>query len=301
MKTCRVRVYGKVNMFLDVVGKTENYHSLDSVVCTINVFDDVIITSRKDEKIVLRTGGGLYSVSDSFDNNAYKAASAFSERFHTRGVDILLRKNIPVGGGLGGSSADIAGVLTAMKRLYGVDEDIKPLADSLGSDSGYLLTGGYARLCGRGEIVTPLDIKTKLYLVVVPAKGGCNTSECFKNYDASPLEPIEGGAEKIIRDLSNGTIDGKDFYNALYAAACVVNPAIKENFEALTDLSPTAVFMSGSGSCVCAAYPTPELCLWALDKIKRKHRDAFVTETLSADELKPSSFFTRSLYSSEAK
>ena len=284
-------------MFLDVVGKSDNYHLLDSVVCTVNVFDDIVVTSRKDDKIVLKTGGGLYYVRDTFDNNAYKAALAFSQAFNTRGVDILLHKNIPVGGGLGGSSADIAGVLTAMKRLYGVEEDIKPLADSLGSDSGYLLTGGYARLQGRGEIVTPLDIKTKLYLVVVPAKGGCNTGECFKKFDDLEYKPIDGGAEKIIKNLAENKICGEDFYNALYSPACLVNPEIKENYEVLSSLSPDAVFMSGSGSCVCAIYSTPELCLWALEKVRKKHRGAFVTETLSLSELKPSFFFARNLYS----
>lgn len=298
MKVCRVKAYGKVNMFLDVVGERDGYHALDTVVATIDVYDGITVTARRDSKVVLRTGGGLYSVIDNDDNNAYKAAKLFVDTFGTNGVDVSLRKNIPVGSGLGGSSADIAGVLTAMKRLYKIDADVKPLADRLGSDSGYLLEGGFARLKGRGEIVEPLDLDVKLYMLVVPAKGGCNTKECFARYDALSRAEKECSAEELINALREGS-SFNGFYNALYPAAIEVNPEIKKNYDLLASLSPSALFMSGSGSSVCAVYPTIELCLWALDKIKRTHRDAFVTETLTKKETEKSAFFKRSLYSIE--
>lgn len=297
MRTCRVKAYAKVNLFLDIVGTNNGYHDLDTVVVTVNVFDNVSVTRRKDDKIVLKTGGGLYFVCDNEDNNAYKAAKAFCDAFNTNGVDISISKNIPVGSGLGGSSADIAGVLKAMKKLYGIEEDIKPLADSLGSDSGYLLTGGYARLLGRGDKVEPLDIDKKLYILVAPSKGGCNTRECFKEYDSSPLSPVEGGADRLIENLKSNKVVGSDFYNALYPAACRVNDRILSVYELIASLSPSAAFMSGSGSSVCAIFETPELCYWALEKVRKLSRYAFVTETLSSGELKPLPFFRRSLYS----
>ena len=271
MRTCRVKAYAKVNLFLDIVGTNNGYHDLDTVVVTVNVFDNVSVTRRKDDKIVLKTGGGLYYVRDNEDNNAYKAAKAFCDAFNTNGVDISISKNIPVGSGLGGSSADIAGVLKAMKKLYGIEEDIKPLADSLGSDSGYLL--------------------------IAPSKGGCNTRECFKEYDSSPLSPVAGGADRLIENLKNNKVVGSDFYNALYPAACRVNDRILSVYELIASLSPSAAFMSGSGSSVCAIFETPELCYWALEKVRKLSRGAFVTETLSSGELKPLPFFRRSLYS----
>lgn len=297
MKTCRVKAYAKVNLFLDIVGVSDGYHNLDTVVVTVNVFDNVSVTRRKDDKIVLKTGGGLYYVRDNEDNNAYKAAKAFCDAYAVNGVDISISKNIPVGSGLGGSSADIAGVLKAMKKLYGIQDDIKPLADSLGSDSGYLLTGGYARLRGRGDKVEPLDIDKKLYFLVAPSKGGCNTRECFNEYDLSPLLAVEGGSERLIKDLKNGNIVGADFYNALLPAACRVNDKISSVYELISSLSPSAVFLSGSGSSVCAVFETPELCYWALDKVRKVSKGAFVTESLSIDELKPLPFFRHSLYS----
>ena len=94
---------------------------------------------------------------DAFVGNVY-TAETFKDAFNTNGVDVTVTRNIPTGSGMGGSSADIVGVLKAMQKLFKIDCDLKPIADSLGSDTGYLLTGGFARLYGRGEIVEPLVI-----------------------------------------------------------------------------------------------------------------------------------------------
>ena len=69
-----------------------------------------------------------------------------------------------MGAGLGGSSADAAGVLNAMAKLYGIDDKaaLGELADALGSDTRYMLDGGFCRMRGRGEKLTflPADKKT---------------------------------------------------------------------------------------------------------------------------------------------
>ena len=300
MKTVRQRAYAKLNLFLDITGVENGYHILDTVVTTVNLFDTVTVTARRDKKIVLRSAGSLYSLnvlSDNESNNAYKAAKAFIDEFSVNGVDITLNKNIPVGGGMGGSSADIAAVINAMEKLYQTGGDIKALADSLGSDSGYMLTGGYARLKGRGEIVENLDIDKKLHFFVIQADGGVNTGECYKKFDETPRESVTATADGLISQLSGGTLDASNFYNALYSPAVSINPNVEKAYEFISGLCPTATLMTGSGSCVFGVFDTRELCEWAQSKAKYIFKNTFVLESLSSNELDGGGLFAKSIYS----
>ncbi len=286
MNTVKEKGYAKVNLFLDVLGKTEGFHDIDTVVATVNLFDTVSVTKRRDDKIVLRTASSLYTLPKEDDNNAYKAAKLFQNTFKTGGVDIFISKRIPVGGGLGGSSADISATLNAMKKLFGIEEDVKPLADSLGSDAGYMLTGGFARLTGRGEKVEFLDFgDLKLHLIIAVPIGGVSAKEAYSEYDKSPLPVRSGGTEEIIKNLSSGRVVKGDFYNALYDASSRINPKISAVYGLIASLSPNAVVMSGSGSACIGVFSSKELCEWAKDKLKYENLKLFVTETLTRTEI----------------
>ena len=296
MKTVRQRAYAKLNLFLDITGTDNGFHLIDTVVTTVDLFDVVILTSRKDKKVVLKTGGSLYSITEAPDNNAYKAASLFIDTFSTCGVDITLKKNIPVGSGMGGSSADIAAVLNGMEKLYRTGKDLKPLADKLGSDSGYMLTGGWARLKGRGEIVEPLDINAKLHFLVITAEGGVNTSKCYAEYDAINEQKPAVSAEGAIAAIK-GDLDPSRFYNALYAPAAIINPKVREAYDFISGLSPRFTLMSGSGSSVFGVFDTVELCQWAQAKAARYYKNVFVLQSLSVKELADPPFFAKNPFS----
>lgn len=295
MLTCKEKGYAKVNLFLNVTGKRDGYHMLDTVVTTIDLFDTVTVTKRKDDKIVLKTSGSIYSLpTEDKDNNVYKAALKFQQTYSTCGVDITVKKNIPVASGLGGSSADIVATLKAMAKLFDIKEDLKPIADSLGSDAGYLLTGGYAKLSGRGDVVEKLDIDKKLYFLIATLNSGVNTKECFDVYDSlqkgENFENAGDGYPKktsqtLIENLKNGVVKREDFYNALYKPACQVKPEISGVYGLIAQLSPDAISMSGSGSSIFCIYSSKELCLWAKDKIKGKNLKVFVTESIDSKRI----------------
>lgn len=292
MVTVREKAYAKVNLCLKILGARQGYHEIDTLVATVNIFDSLTVTKRKDDKIVVRTGGGFYKLPDNArDNNAYKAAELFRSTFDTKGVDIVINKRIPVAGGLGGSSADIAATLKAMKKLFDVDCDLKLLADSLGSDSGYMLTGGFARLKGRGEEIEFLKYDDlKLHLLIATPKTGVNTAACYAKYDELKSND-DFSVDETIKNLSEAIFKKQDFYNALYVPAKMINPEIERVYGLIDGLSPLATFMSGSGSSVVGIFQTKELCEWAKDKLKRENLILNVTETLTAKELCRTSFF----------
>jgi 4-diphosphocytidyl-2C-methyl-D-erythritol kinase len=288
MKSVKVNAYAKVNLFLDVHGVENGYHQLDTVVTSISLCDTITVTKRKDNQIVaVMRGAGANGVARGKNNNAVKAAEAFFKHSGLiGGVDITITKRIPIGGGLGGSSADIAGTLIAMQSLFGTQCNLKAIADSLGSDSGYMLSGGWARLKGRGEAVERLpQIECKLNILVVTATGGCSTTECFKLYDKAPQQIIKDGANRLIDRLINNDTTNLECYNALYQSAIIINPQIKALYDGLMESGALKVFMSGSGSSVCAIFKDNEQLLSTCAQYKAQGFNAYAVQTLTDKEV----------------
>ena len=273
MAQTSVKAYGKFNIALNVLGTQNGYHNLDTFVCTVDKYDKIILTSRKDKKILVSFSGDYaFTPEDQSTLNAYKAAEKFIEKFNTNGVNIEIIKNIPDGGGMGGSSTNISGVLNGMKKLYKIDGEVKDIADCLGSDSGYLLEGGFARLTSRGEVVEKLDIDTELYFVVIHAKTGVNTSKCFKTFDENNFDGEVCDIAEVISAVTNNEISalkGKTL-NALTKPASLLNEEVERNLNKLNELSPIFSSMTGSGSTVFSMYDTVELATWAVGKLKKE-------------------------------
>ncbi len=272
-----VKAFAKINIALNVLGSSGGYHNLDSVVTTVSKYNLVKVTKRKDNKILV-SFVGKYGFIPTLqeETNAYKAAKLFIDTFKTSGVNIEITVNVPTGSGMGGSSVDIVGVLGGMKKLFKIDADLKTLADSLGSDSGYLLKGGFARIRSRGEVVDYFDTSLKLYFVVVYGSGGVNTKTCFEVFDSFNKPGEVSDIDKLIEGLKNGDISSLDsnVENALYDSAVRVNKEVELNLNAIKSLSPRWCGMTGSGSTVFAIYDNYEMASWAEDKLKRQKLNA---------------------------
>jgi 4-diphosphocytidyl-2-C-methyl-D-erythritol kinase len=288
MRTVKIKSYAKVNLTLEITGVENGYHMLDSFVANIDLYDLLVIKKRKGKlSAVTMKGMGSESIPPE-KNNALKAAEAFSKAFDTDGAEITVYKNIPIGGGLGGSSADIVGVLNGMAALYGIEdrERLKSLADSLGSDTGYMLDGGFARMQGRGEKVTKLGLTNKLHFLLLCPETSVSAGECYRAYDSQPktLEYRGSQTERCIEfirqnDLNEG---GRYLMNDLFRAAYSLNQEVGKAYEEAESFSPLGVTMSGSGSCVLAMFETKELCEWAKSRYRGKFR-AFVVQTIVPD------------------
>ena len=228
---------------------------------------------RKDKLVSVEMHGRNTEALPYESNNAVKAAEAFIKAFGTGGVDIKIFKTIPVGAGLGGSSADISGVINGMARLYGAggEKQLKELADSLGSDTGYLLNGGYARLYGRGEIVKRIDLKDRLHFLLLVPKSGVSTAECYRLSDAYARGNCN--SDCAVSALLSGDMAGlgAELNNDLYAPAAKLNPDVETAFKELSAFAPCGVNMTGSGSGVYALFESAETCAYA----KSRYRGRF--------------------------
>ena len=255
MRKAKIKVPAKINLTLDIEGVKDGYHILESLVASVDIFDTVCVKARKDNLIKVAFGGVPLG-NNGKKSNAYYAAESFKREFGTGGVDIYIDRQIPVGAGLGSSSADISGVLNAMRKLYKVNRDVTYIANELGSDVAYMLKGGYAVMRGRGEHVERIEgIKRRFYLLIITGNSGVSTIESYKGYDKiGKLYPKNtSAAVKLLKED-----DPDNFFtvlkNDLYESSAKILPEIRETVDKLKEYG--AAVMTGSGSAVYGIYKT---------------------------------------------
>ncbi len=272
MFSAKIRVKAKLNLTLDVRTGENGYHDLDSFVTSLNICDTFVARKRKDKLVnVFFHGLDAYRIPHG-ENNATKAGDLFVQTFGSFGADIDVYRDIPMGAGLGSSSADIDGVLLVLQKLYGVGDmkTLQDLANRLGSDTAYMLYGGYARLRGRGEQVELIPSKKKLYFLLLLSKVKCSTKAVFSKFDELPV--MRSDTESCIQKFLSG--DGewiKYVSNGLTESSICVAPKVGQALEELKAFGVDGVNMTGSGSCVYAVFEEKEM----RDYVKSRYRGEF--------------------------
>ncbi len=169
METIKLLSPAKVNLVLNVKGRRmDGYHDLEMVMAKISIYDEVTI-SLKNEGISVSCDNS--SVPSGSENIAWKAAKALIEaKKLDTGVHVHLNKNIPMGGGLGGGSANAATVLKGLNSLTGdstgMDELMK-IGLSLGADVPFFLFEGAAQAEGVGERLSRIDDLPEVWMVLI--------------------------------------------------------------------------------------------------------------------------------------
>jgi len=181
-----VRAYAKVNLGLEVLGsRDDGYHELRTLFQTIDLHDELVLRPRS-RGVVVRCTDPL--VPKDGTNLAARAAEAvLAHGAVAAGVEIEIRKRIPVGGGLGGGSSDAAAVLLGIDGMWrlGLGPDgLHRLARRLGADVPYFLLGGTALGLSRGDEVYPLRRQLRAHVVLVDPGIHVSTARVFARVDA---------------------------------------------------------------------------------------------------------------------
>lgn len=218
METLYEGAYAKLNLTLDVLGRREDgYHDLRSVMQTISIRDDVELDIGTGKPWVLHCTDETLPTDET--NLAWKAAKVYCDTLHKDpgGLEIRIRKRIPVGAGLGGGSADAAAVLRALNRHYGEPLSIFALAElgaQVGSDVPFCVICGTAMVEGRGEQVRKLpDIPDCIFVVVKP-DFSVSTPALYQKLDGVDIAQrpdnkamesalLAGDLEKVCENLCN--------------------------------------------------------------------------------------------------
>lgn len=189
----------KINLSLDVLGKREdNYHNIESIFQKINLYDELYISKTQTNEIQIETN---IEELNSKENIIYKAYQVLKERYKkVTGVQVRLKKKIPMQAGLAGGSTDCASFLLGMNQLFDLKlskEEIQKIGKSLGADVVPCLYNKVVKGEGIGEIITPIHTNLKYYLVIIKPQISCNTKELYKKIDKQSNKKQSNYANKI--------------------------------------------------------------------------------------------------------
>jgi 4-diphosphocytidyl-2-C-methyl-D-erythritol kinase len=250
-----VRVPAKINLHLAVGPLREDgFHDLVTVFHAVSLFDEVSLASSDAPGIEVH-GEGVAEVPADETNLAWRAVQLLAERAdRDPDVRLVLRKGIPVAGGMAGGSADAAAALVGLSALWKLDlsrDELSLLAAELGSDVTFALYGGTALGTGRGERIVPVLSRHPQHWVIALHRGGLSTPSVFRELDRLRGDdpPPDRPVEPVLEALAGG--DPRQLAlslgNDLQAAAVSMAPDLRRTLRAGVTAGALAGLVSGSG------------------------------------------------------
>ena len=251
----------KLNLTLEVLKKKENgMHEIKSHFQLIDLCDEMRIEKSEARQSLIRTNASINI--ENTNNLVYEAIEVLSD--HVKQdifCDITIKKNIPIGGGLGGGSSNAAAALIGINYLYSLELDVTELMAiglKLGADVPFFILGKNAIASGVGEKLTEIDSETNNFLVISPSIHS-STREMFQIWD-------ELDDKKMLRLFKN---DENPFLHIFLEKHAELKPIFKE-------LMIEAPFkLSGTGSTIFCAVENDEKIKKTLKKIPSKWRHFF--------------------------
>ena len=280
--------YGKINLFLNIVGKRkDNYHNIETLIQRVDLMDELELHVDKTYKgiEVNITCNKPYVPLDN-KNLCYKACNWFMEKYNLQGrVNIHINKNIPISAGLGGGTSNGAEIIKALNNIYDLNISISKLSQDsvvLGADFPYCITGGTVLCEGIGEKLTNVKSFSNNVIVIVKPDFGFDTKSVYENFN---IENIKYNANK------NNMIDclnKEDFYgvcnnicNVLELSSVQGMDTIKYIKSELIKLGAINSSMSGSGSSVYGIFNNLYVAQKSYDYLKKYYNEVYITRTIN--------------------
>lgn len=279
MNSLDLKSPAKVNLRLEVLKKRDDgYHDLRMVMSRISLFDDITITLNNNDRITLNCD--KRSVPLGKENIAWQAANLFKETTGLeKGIDIYIKKKIPMGGGLGGGSSNAATVLMGLNKLTGDSisrNNLLNMGLKLGADVPFFIFEGPALAEGIGEKLSLITDLPKLWFVLVTPAIEISTGSVFnalnllltKNNENLNITRFNFSILKVVEILRND----------LESVTLNKYPEVRKIKETLQDCGSAGVLMSGSGATVFSLYRSEEEAKKAFGRIREEKasKDWFV-------------------------
>ena len=267
IRTARLKSLAKINLDLRVLDKRpDGFHNLRTVFQTISLADRIDIQYQVSKKTEITIADAL----EIPDNLILKAAqlALHAMKIHGR-VHLTLKKQIPMGAGLGGGSSNAAAVLLALPVLAGHPLSLETLLEiggQLGSDVPFFLTGGTAMAFDRGtELYGLPDLAPGPLLLVLPGvhvSTGPAYSALGRSLTFTPLSSSINSFQAFVHALGRkrsaaaaSAFSANDFETVVFKQY----PQLRKIAGRLRALGvPDVVRMTGSGSTVFALFSSKE-------------------------------------------
>jgi len=280
-----VNAAAKINLMLDILGRTENgYHSLYMIMQSVGIYDTITVDKTDSDEITLSCSNDRLPCDDS--NIAVKAAKAFfnNTKCKNKGIHIDIKKQIPFEAGLAGGSADAAAVILALDKLFETNLSTKQLTKiglSVGSDVPFCLQGGTMLALDVGGVLAPLPDMPDCFLVLAKPAQGVSTAQAYAQFDELTY------CRHLDRDgMLRAVVDGD--INRI----CLCMGNVFEQFvEVLERVEIKRIMrknnsighcMSGSGPTVFGVFTNEEDAQNCVRELKKSIKDVFICKPVDS-------------------
>ena len=269
-----LKAYGKINLGLDVVRRREDgYHEVRMIMQTVRVYDAIELNRTEEEGIRLSTN--LYYLPDNENNLGYRAAKLLMDEFGIRdGVEIKMKKFIPVAAGMAGGSSDAAAVLFGVNKMFGLGHSKQELMERgvrLGADVPYCIMRGTALSEGIGEILTPLPPMPQCRVLIAIPAVSVSTKHVYESLNL----PALGAEAHPDIDAMRAAIEKKDLSgvvsqlgNVLETVTIPENPVIQTLKDKMMEMGADGSLMSGSGPTVFGLFTNQTAAQAAYEELR---------------------------------
>ena len=247
-----VRPNAKINIGLNIVEKrADGFHNLESLMVPFGLTDELKLTENKRhgaKKFELVIDG--LPVDGSLDTNLVsRAYHLINADYNLPPVRVVLKKQIPMGAGLGGGSADGAFTITALNKMFDLKLSVEAMqryAAMLGSDCALFVQNKPAFATSRGEILKPVNINLKGYsILIVKPDVHVNTAQAYKLLTPHrPEIPITDLLDKKPEEWRGKMVN--DFEEPIFK----MHPILNDIKTTMYSAGAAYASMSGSGSAI---------------------------------------------------
>jgi 4-diphosphocytidyl-2-C-methyl-D-erythritol kinase len=247
--TRKIRIPAKINLWLEVVGRrSDGYHELSSLMVPVGIYDELTVKFRAGNSV--HVDCPCPGVPSDQRNIAWRAADRYlSAAGISRRLDISIRKEIPVGAGMGGGSADAAAVLLALdSMLNGLLSitTLREIAVGLGADVPFFLQQRPAMATGIGENLVPVEGVPDYPLLLIKPPYSVSTAKVYGSLRLTKMQP----RIKLRTFLAMPWMLRDVLENDLESVTISDHPQVGEIKQWLLSNGAVAALMTGSGPTV---------------------------------------------------
>jgi 4-diphosphocytidyl-2-C-methyl-D-erythritol kinase len=271
MSYFKIKSYAKINSALNIVGKKNSMHKIESIVSFIRLHDEILIKKIENDNHKIKFTGKFSSNINSNNTVSQLLKIINKKKLLKDKYQIIIKKNIPSKAGLGGGSMNAAAILNFFikKKLIRISKkEIFRISNSIGSD---VLLGIYSKnlILKSNKIIRPFSIKKKISVLIVKPNFGCSTKKIYSEVKKFTKERFYHPSRNMfsLEFLRNMKNDLEPI--ALKKYSKLIN--LKNFLEKL--LNVEFVRMTGSGSVIIAYFNSDKKCKEAEKKVKKQFRN----------------------------
>ena len=274
MNYSRIKSYAKVNLALNITGKTSGLHKIESVVGFVSLHDVILIKKIQTKKNII-SFNGKYSKNISKKNTISKLLKVLEKESLLVGhkFEIKVKKYIPSKSGLGGGSMNAANILKYLIKKNFINPSktqLSSICKSVGSDVELGLNSTFTIIKSNNHIKEFKNCK-KLYALIVKPSFGCSTKDIYSRVKEFSKPKFNKPSRKM---LSFDNL--KKLNNSLEKISLSRFPKLK-NIKQFLEKSSNKSFvrMTGSGSAIVAYFKSKKLCDHVKKKFIRKYKNCW--------------------------